>query len=142
MTNAAHATTTTQPFELLPGVYLLDEQTLIVYAPLTEQQYRHLQRLSGEPPTDRYKSHARSYALALDHGVPLAPILDYLRTLAVEHSIERTAHWSPAQPDETRHVAGPGCIGAPRQRLSALLRADTIELQPGWEFDPQARLEA
>jgi hypothetical protein len=142
MTNPAHATTTTAPFELLPRVYVLDEQTLIVHAGLTEQQYRHLQKLSGEPPTDRYKSHARSYVIALDPSVPLAPILDYLRTLALEHSIERTAQWSPARPDETRVLAGPGCTGAPRQRLSALLRADTLELQPGWEFDPQARLEA
>lgn len=142
MSNPAHATATAQPCELLPGVSLLDEQTLIVNAPLSEAQYRRLQSLCGESPTDRYKAYAGKYAIAIDHDAPLAPVLDYLRTLAIEHSIERTAHWGPAQPHETRLVAGPGCIGAPRQRLSALLAADTLELRPGWEFDPQARLEA
>ena len=141
MSNPAHATAIVQPCELLPGVYLLDEQTLIVNAPLSEPQYRHVQKLCGEPQTDRYKPYAGSYAIALDPDAPLAPVLDYLRALAVEHTVERAVRWSPAHEAETRLVAGPGCIGSPRQRLSALLAADTLELRPGWERDPQARLE-
>ena len=89
------------PTAIVRNGYRYDGESVEIDQPITEQQFRAIERILGEPPA-RFKGWAERFCFDPPDPGRAAALLKYLGEQNLSHSLERLETWTPVPNGEGR----------------------------------------
>jgi len=81
------------PTAILRNGYRYDGESVEISQPITEQQFRAIERILGEPP-QRFKSYAQAFHFQPGDPRRASALLEYLAAQRIPHSTELCQTWA------------------------------------------------